>query len=419
MNEFTDKQNVKIAKKEYDKLKVGDDFIVNGDTLSGKVSEKVNNKATGEQTYIVTNGKNKVTANSSLSEREKVKEVTVLYRGSTAPNELSWGAPEVNNDFAADWLQNDVPAAAMVLVGKGGGTPQLKSSANTLKKTLETYPNAKINIYGHSLGGMNGQYAVANLSKKQLKRITGAYLYQCPNVYNLLNADQKKIADAFTASNKGFIYTDQLDLIALGYGENKPTIGNVLFVDGKDVGDMGKQHMWGGYQFDKNGNLKLTKAGNRKKAAILQAEGLKNLAKLKKKLGAGGDLSSSEEKYLEASEAFIRVGTMQMEAKQMCEELEKLYKKDMENASELWQKTHSDARSLGDSLSETEIIGALSDGGATEAKIKLKPIAKRTKKLGKLKEIEQDYNDIINQIQQAINEVLEKDRELARKIAEG
>ncbi|WP_088839180.1 hypothetical protein [Listeria sp. ILCC792] len=117
---LTEKNRVQIAKQQYNKnMDVGKPIKIDGGRKIGTLSEKVNNKATGEQTYIVTNGKNKVTANSSLSEREKVKEVTVLYRGSTAPNELSWGAPEVNNDFAADWLQNDVPAAAMVLVGKG------------------------------------------------------------------------------------------------------------------------------------------------------------------------------------------------------------------------------------------------------------------------------------------------------------
>ncbi len=391
-----------------------------GNTVSGKVSQIIDNKATGEQTYIITNGGKKVTANSPLSEREKVKEVTILYRGSSAPNEMGLGKPDINNDVAADWFQNDVPTATMILMGKGKATPQLKSSAETLKKTLNTYPNAKGYVYAHSLGGMNGSYAIADLSKEQLKRIGGAYLYQCPNVYNLLDAEQKKTADAFTASNKGFIYADLLDVVPLGYGEDKKAVGNVLFVDGKDTGSMGKQHMWGGYQFDKDGNLKLTEAGNSKKAAVLQAEGLKDVAKLKKKLSAsGGGLTSSEEKFLEASEAFVYVRTMQMEMKHACEGLEKLYKKDMENARELWKKTHSDARHYGDSLTENEIIEALADGGATEEKIKLKPIEKRKRKLNKLKEIEEDYTKVINQIQQAINEVIEKDQELARTIAEG
>ncbi|MGJ8730458.1 hypothetical protein ACRW9N_08310 [Listeria aquatica] len=273
---LTEKNRVQIAKQEYNKnMNVGKPVKIDGGRKIGTLSQKIDNKATGEQTYIITNGGKKITANSPLSEREKVKEVTILYRGSSAPDEMGLGKPDINNDVAADWLQNDVPAAIMILAGKGAATPQLKSSAETLKKTLNTYPNAKGYIYAHSLGGMNGSYAIADLSKEQLKRIGGAYLYQCPNVYNLLNAEQKKIADAFTASNKGFIYADLLDVVSLGYGGDKNAVGNVLFVDGKDTGSMGKQHMWGGYQFDKDGHLKLTEAGSAKQEAILQKQGVK------------------------------------------------------------------------------------------------------------------------------------------------
>jgi len=40
---------------------------------------------------------------------------------------------------------------------------QLKASARALKDIMEKYPNAKINIYGHSLGSMDAQYAMAVL----------------------------------------------------------------------------------------------------------------------------------------------------------------------------------------------------------------------------------------------------------------
>ena len=40
--------------------------------------------------------------------------------------------------------------------------PQLQSSAVTLRETLKKYPNAKIDMYGHSLASMNVQYTVAS-----------------------------------------------------------------------------------------------------------------------------------------------------------------------------------------------------------------------------------------------------------------
>ena len=39
---------------------------------------------------------------------------------------------------------------------------QLQSSAVTLRETLKKYPNAKIDMYGHSLASMNVQYTVAS-----------------------------------------------------------------------------------------------------------------------------------------------------------------------------------------------------------------------------------------------------------------
>ena len=39
-------------------------------------------------------------------------------------------------------------------------SPQLLSAARTLRETLKKYPNAKIDMYRHSLASMNVQYAV-------------------------------------------------------------------------------------------------------------------------------------------------------------------------------------------------------------------------------------------------------------------
>ena len=43
---------------------------------------------------------------------------------------------------------------------------------------MEKYPNAKINLYGHSLGSMDVQYAIANV--KDYDRINSVNIYQGP-----------------------------------------------------------------------------------------------------------------------------------------------------------------------------------------------------------------------------------------------
>jgi len=44
-------------------------------------------------------------------------------------------------------------------------SPQLQSVARTLRETLKKYPNAKIDMYRHSLASMNVQYTVASKMK--------------------------------------------------------------------------------------------------------------------------------------------------------------------------------------------------------------------------------------------------------------
>ena len=54
---------------------------------------------------------------------------------------------------------------------------------------MEKYPNAKINIYGHSLGSMDAQYALANVT--DYSRIKSANIYNGPNIYSTLTEEQK------------------------------------------------------------------------------------------------------------------------------------------------------------------------------------------------------------------------------------
>ncbi|HAO5758509.1 TPA: hypothetical protein IP900_002872, partial [Listeria monocytogenes] len=170
-----DYERVKLAQKEYDKLTV--EGAVNIPTANGTektigiVSQKINNKSTGEQSYIITDKYTPPTA--SISERNKVKELTILYKGSTAPANGNFNVPKHPDykDVRKDWLSNDIPTAIQITNGGGSTvTPQLKTSAETLKQTMKLYPNAQIYVYGHSLGSMNAQYAIADLDKKDIKR---------------------------------------------------------------------------------------------------------------------------------------------------------------------------------------------------------------------------------------------------------
>ena len=81
--------------------------------------------------------------NAPLSERAKVKEITLLYRGSTNPLGLFTGKA---GEVGRDWGSNNTVLGLKIGTGQRGVTGQLEASADYLKEIMEKYPNSKINI---------------------------------------------------------------------------------------------------------------------------------------------------------------------------------------------------------------------------------------------------------------------------------
>ena len=304
MAQYTDKENVEIAQQEYENHKVGYSLETSGSgkyvgTLSDANNNRTNN---GEQIFTYTKtstGREAVPPTASAEERAQVKEITIMYQGSASPSNLFTNPGE----FWRDWVNNDIPAAINIKRGEYLGltskpTGQWEASAAYLKEMMEKYPKAKINIYGHSLGSMDAQYAIANV--KDYDRIKSVNVYQGPNVYPTLTPEQKANVSALYSKTNNYI--DSNDLIGLGYNKDQGTVGKVYQFKGvknslenidarrydevlpngsilkpgqgnmlpylTDVYTLGlprwvfnlivmgnDTHMWGGYRFDKDGNL--------------------------------------------------------------------------------------------------------------------------------------------------------------------
>ncbi|ELQ0051949.1 DUF2974 domain-containing protein [Listeria monocytogenes] len=416
-----DYERVKLAQKEYDKLTV--EGAVNIPTANGTektigiVSQKINNKSTGEQSYIITDKYTPPTA--SISERNKVKELTILYKGSTAPANGNFNVPKHPDykDVRKDWLSNDIPTAIQITNGGGSTvTPQLKTSAETLKQTMKLYPNAQIYVYGHSLGSMNAQYAIADLDKKDIKRISGGFFYQGPNIYSNLTPKQQDTVKAINALNRLFNFVDRKDYVPIGYGIGDPTIGHLIEVESKKAG-MVEQHMWGGYQFDEDGNILTDKEGSLRLAKYATAQQLASINIMRTSFSkSGGALSSSEEIFLDAAEGLAITQGMKQTIQGGIKDLKDMFDKAIENAEELWRDTLSDARDIGSKLSESEILTALALGNATESKIVIDIVQDCEKSLAEATKIEQEYDKLLEQINEAIKSQLKTDQELAKQI---
>ncbi|EAG1700943.1 DUF2974 domain-containing protein [Listeria monocytogenes] len=418
---ITDEDRVRLAKKEYDPLQIKKEVIISvsdeKEKTIGIVSQKINNKSTGEQSYIITDKYTPPTA--SISERNKVKELTILYKGSTAPANGNFNVPKHPDykDVRKDWLSNDIPTAIQITNGGGSTvTPQLKTSAETLKQTMKLYPNAQIYVYGHSLGSMNAQYAIADLDKKDIKRISGGFFYQGPNIYSNLTPKQQDTVKAINALDRLFNFVDRKDYVPIGYGIGDPTIGHLIEVESKKAG-MVEQHMWGGYQFDEDGNVLTDKEGSLRLAKYATAQQLASINIMRTSFSkSGGALSSSEEIFLDAAEGLAITQGMKQTIQGEIKDLKDMFDKAIENAEELWRDTLSDARDIGSKLSESEILTALALGNATESKIVIDIVQDCEKSLAEATKIEQEYDKLLEQINEAIKSQLKTDQELAKQI---
>lgn len=356
-NRYTDEQREDIAKQEYKPYKESDPVKIGKEKDTVGYLSQVNDKPTGEQSFVITDVY--VPATASLEERSQVKEIIILYRGSTSPDKITTEF----SDVYKDWMVNDIGLASQVMgTVQGKPTPQLVSSAETLKNALASYPNAQVYVYGHSLGSMNAQYSIADSPKSSLYRVGGGYFYQGPNLYSTLTLQQQNTADRLTALNKLYNYVDPKDLVPIGYGVGKPTVGHSIYVSSKKVGAV-DQHMWGGYQYDKDGNVLTNKKGEIDLAKAKVNHELATLFALKNRFmtTGGGKLSASQEVFLDSAEA-------------------------------------------------------LANGGATVSTIVEKPMTEYEESLQKLTSIEEKYDTLLVQITEAIATQLETDQELASQL---
>lgn len=127
----------------------------------------------------------------------------------------------------------------------------MEEASETLQKALKTYPNAKIDIFAHSLGLMDGYGALADVKAEDAHRIRGVYLLNGPNPYksfdNIQKENLRRLADKIN------VYIDTNDIVGFGYNTTN-VIGNIYRIQTKDIFWL-DQHNLKGYEFDAADNL--------------------------------------------------------------------------------------------------------------------------------------------------------------------
>lgn len=231
---LTDEERIELTKKAYDELELGETVEINGKFI-GIVSDTTY-AADGMRAFVITNA----------------NEVTILFKGSYG---ISRGNPTTWRD---EWLKTNLPILLAMLTSEKKIPSQLKTASYFLNKSIHQFKGAHFYIYGHSLGAINAQYALANC--RHPEEIMGAYLYEGTNIWTLLNQKQRQRVSKMR--NKIYNYVDIYDPVTLGITATHHMVGKLQYVKSEQMQPI-KQHMWGGYQFDQKGKLQLSEVDDK------------------------------------------------------------------------------------------------------------------------------------------------------------
>lgn len=404
MSEYTDNQRMQIAQQEYVKYSENQEVRIDNKKILIGTVRKVLKDATGLDGYVV---------------EEPDGNVIVLFQGSKGPGK---------EGAAADWLDNDLPMAHNIISNKSEVTPQLQSASRSLNQVLKDYPNAQITVYGHSLGSMNAQYALATVS--DIDRIAGAYIYNGPNVYPALTEEEKARVNALKYRIHNYI--DQKDFVPIGYsgkdapgykspaGTSEGAIGIVYRVDSKTNLNPIDQHVWGGYQWNADGSLKVKEGSSKLEQHYSSAlhhvsSEMYHYATLKATLSRGG-FSSRETIYLDSEQARILAQGLVKVAETTHQTLEKETTSTLTEVNEVYSSLGNVP--FGFILSPDEVRQAYSSAGVDYHSLVGDSTNQVEKFVTRSNQLKQDLVDLESQIQAGIEQKVTEDQTLAQRIQE-
>lgn len=401
---YTDQQRASISQLAYNDRPHGQAVHVS-DTDPTVIGYAVGDVHTADGMHALI-----VTDEPAGTPPDKVTHVTIVYQGT------DW------HDLADDG--SDLVAGLQILAGPGavqqvfGGVapPQFHSAEDVLKDNLGKYKNATVDVYGHSLGSMDGQYAMASLTDEQAKR-TSAYLYEGPNIYNILTPWQKGQAAKCKKSGRVHQYIDVKDVIG--------DIGIVTSLFGGRVGDLNllgtknangffNQHMLQGYEY-KDGTLVSANGGMQ---AQTTDRDLRDLDKDAQRLAKanGGKLSKDQKIWLDEEDARAIVTGIDALIEEEIANFDPLIKASKHEADTEWSDTLADARAVGTDLSEDEIRDALEAGGATAKTISGDEKDHYDHVSKQFHGDCDDFTNLSKRIDKAIDSLLDSDKQLAGQI---
>ncbi|MGG5341641.1 hypothetical protein [Enterococcus sp. AZ192] len=297
------------------------------------------------------------------------------------------------------------------------------NSSNTFMTGLKDKGYDIDTVTGHSLGGRNGAimgmaHEVPNIVLYNSAPLMNS-LFRVPTPNNLANMNELKNMIKLYEGNLIYFVSEN-DPLNLAAG-----IGNTSLYPGKIyVMKNGKAHDVTGFLTKEEQAFIRSHTPDLNKIALAvqkvkdnTSKKLNDLVNLRLKfLKSGGGLSASEEIYLDASEALIITQGMSDTLQIEIDDIKTMYREAQDDADTVWTNTLKMGDSIGATLTQGEVLSALSVGGATESFERTEPKQEYEQKIAELTSIQREYTEFIGQVKSAINKQVETDQSLARQI---
>ncbi len=364
---------------------------------------------------------NKDTSLSGVAFRDRnTGIVTVGMAGTNADN----GTRDSLKDYIAD--------GSIAFNGSNPSSNYFASGNDFINKLQDKYPVGTIT--GHSKGGRDAVVLgvgnnIPNIVTYNPAPVSHDYL----QLLTTFNSPIWKLGErAFSAADmKQQMFDYKGNIIHIASSKDMLTglsdLGKAYYFGQRVTIPNGKGHAITGFLTDKEQQFirsslrkytTVNKIIGQQMAEASTRQKLKELSLLEKKFlkQGGGRLSSSQEIYLDASEALALTQGMKATLQTTIEGLKVAYKQAMADKDRHWADTLSDADTVGSVLSSGEQLESLNQGNATEERIRHQPKTELEASLAKLTAHEEKYDQLIEQTKQAINEQLQADKKLAQLV---